>query len=146
VNLRHDRHLGEKEQGNMSVSRAVAGAKLRKNLAQGTGITHTHAATSAALCVSPQSMEHLMKLSRNHGTLCLFQLLQKDPKNRLGSHGVHQIKQHRFFEHMDWEALLKRSVKPPYIPRMASLSYCPIILMEPPNNQIKHNKHSIAKF
>jgi len=57
-----------------------------------------------------------MKYSPNYSILYLFQLLQKDPTHRLGSRGVHEIKQHTFFKHMDWEALLERRIEPPYVP------------------------------
>jgi len=87
-----------------------------------------------------------MKHSPNHITLCSFQLLQKDPTHRLGSRGVHEIKKHTFFKHMDWEALLERRVEPPYIPPKVSLRYCPIIFMEAPYYLTWHNKHIVAKF
>lgn len=45
-------------------------------------------------------------------------LLNKDPKERLGANGVEEIKNHKYFEDIDWEKLAKREVKPPYNPRL----------------------------
>ncbi|XP_037548092.1 serine/threonine-protein kinase N2 [Nematolebias whitei] len=46
------------------------------------------------------------------------QLLQKDPDRRLGSgeEDASAIKQHRYFQGMDWDALLAKKVKPPFQP------------------------------
>ncbi|XP_008322698.1 serine/threonine-protein kinase N2 [Cynoglossus semilaevis] len=56
--------------------------------------------------LSPQSVSLLQKL------------LQKDPGKRLGS-GVDdaaEIKRHKFFQGMDWNALLAKKIKPPFLP------------------------------
>nr|XP_020474444.1 serine/threonine-protein kinase N2-like isoform X2 [Monopterus albus] len=45
-------------------------------------------------------------------------LLQKSPEKRLGA-GVEdalEIKRHKFFQGMDWDALLAKKVKPPFLP------------------------------
>lgn len=52
-----------------------------------------------------------------HAVSLLDGLLCKDPKERLGAHGVEDIKQHRFFEHIDWCALEEKRIKPPFIPQ-----------------------------
>jgi serine/threonine protein kinase len=51
------------------------------------------------------------------------QLLIKAPLQRLGSEGVHQVQQHEWFsahrartEAIDWEALLKKTKKPLFVP------------------------------
>eukprot|EP00742_Colponemidia_sp_Colp-10_P009663 GILJ01010561.1.p1 GENE.GILJ01010561.1~~GILJ01010561.1.p1 ORF type:complete len:842 (-),score=140.48 GILJ01010561.1:205-2730(-) len=49
--------------------------------------------------------------------LLLAGLLQKNPLKRLGSLDVSQIKNHCFFESMDWELLAQRKVKPPFVPK-----------------------------
>lgn len=45
-------------------------------------------------------------------------LLQKNPEMRLGAgeEDAAQIKKHKFFQTMDWNALLSKKVKPPFLP------------------------------
>lgn len=43
------------------------------------------------------------------------QLLDVDPKTRLGTGGVDQIKEHPFFQEVDWEELLRNSRKGPLL-------------------------------
>ncbi|CAL8322029.1 unnamed protein product [Lota lota] len=45
-------------------------------------------------------------------------LLQKDPEKRLGGgeEDAQEVKRHHFFQGMDWEALLAKKVKPPFVP------------------------------
>jgi hypothetical protein len=40
----------------------------------------------------------------------------KDPRRRLGSKGINQIKNHPFLEGIDWELVEKKKIKPPFIP------------------------------
>jgi len=51
---------------------------------------------------------------------CLVEVLsgflEKNPKNRLGCTGTKQIKKQRFFESIDWDALLSKKVNPPILP------------------------------
>jgi serine/threonine protein kinase len=50
-------------------------------------------------------------------------LLNRNPAERLGAaSGASQIKQHPFFEHMDWQKLLERRIPPPFRPCRAALS------------------------
>lgn len=46
----------------------------------------------------------------------LNQLMTKNPDRRLGSDNEDDIKRHRFFASMNWEALEKREVKPSFVP------------------------------
>ncbi|XP_062268984.1 serine/threonine-protein kinase N2 isoform X2 [Platichthys flesus] len=48
----------------------------------------------------------------------LFQLLQKNPGTRLGGgeEDAAEIKRHRFFQGTDWDALLAKKAKPPFLP------------------------------
>lgn len=57
-------------------------------------------------CLSPESVSLIQKL------------LQKNPEKRLGAgeEDASQIKRHRFFQGMDWDALLAKKVKPPFLP------------------------------
>ena len=45
----------------------------------------------------------------------LKKLLKKDPKSRLGRHGALDVKNHKWFTGLDWEALLERELVPPRI-------------------------------
>lgn len=40
------------------------------------------------------------------------------PKERLGYNGSEEIKDHPFFDNIDWERLAKKQVDPPYRPRI----------------------------
>lgn len=56
--------------------------------------------------LSPESVSLIQKL------------LQKNPELRLGAgeEDASQIKRHKFFQGMDWDALLAKKVKPPFLP------------------------------
>ena len=44
--------------------------------------------------------------------------MQRDPSKRLGSiKGAEELKQHRFFRGIDWEAVYKRELCPPKVPK-----------------------------
>lgn len=45
-------------------------------------------------------------------------LLQKNPEKRLGAgeQDAKEVKTHIFFQAVDWEALLSKKVKPPFVP------------------------------
>ena len=43
-------------------------------------------------------------------------LLLKNPDERLGSQGVSQLKQHPFFKPVDWDKVLEKGYKPPFVP------------------------------
>jgi serine/threonine protein kinase len=46
----------------------------------------------------------------------------RDPDKRLGSRawGVDEIKQHPFFKGIDWDSILRKKIKPPFIPKLYS--------------------------
>lgn len=48
----------------------------------------------------------------------LNQLFQKDPEKRLGSgtDGPKNVKKHQWFSGVDWEKLIKKEIRPPFIP------------------------------
>ncbi|KAL7682281.1 putative GPCR kinase, Phox domain, protein kinase-like domain superfamily, PX domain superfamily [Plasmopara halstedii] len=50
------------------------------------------------------------------------QLLIRNPAERLGSNGAHQVKQHQFFEGIDWTALAKKQVVPPFRPCLSAIN------------------------
>ena len=63
------------------------------------------------------------KASRNSSPVCtevIKELLTKESRKRLGCKkgGVHDIVNHRFFQGMDWNALLRRNTKAPWVPRI----------------------------
>ncbi|TMW55616.1 hypothetical protein Poli38472_010498 [Pythium oligandrum] len=44
------------------------------------------------------------------------QLLNRNPAERLGSKGAYQVKNHMFFEHVDWDRLMRKRIIPPFRP------------------------------
>ena len=47
-------------------------------------------------------------------------LFQKKVENRLGSKGAEEIKKHPFFEKTNWDVILKKEVKAPFVPVVKS--------------------------
>ena len=43
-------------------------------------------------------------------------MIQRKPSNRLGFNGVEEIKNHNWFKGVNWNKILKKEVKPAYIP------------------------------
>uniref|UniRef100_A0A915DDX2 AGC-kinase C-terminal domain-containing protein n=1 Tax=Ditylenchus dipsaci TaxID=166011 RepID=A0A915DDX2_9BILA len=52
----------------------------------------------------------------------LKQLLDINPKRRLGAKGAEQIKKHSFFNGFDWNDLQNKQLKAPFVP-LSSASY-----------------------
>jgi hypothetical protein len=54
------------------------------------------------------------------------QLLVRDPQARLGSshRDAEDIKRHVYFRGIDWDALLRREVTPPYTPTVVRWPQC----------------------
>lgn len=46
----------------------------------------------------------------------------KDPKQRLGNgiYGFQNVKDHPWFQNIDWDAMLKKEVKAPFKPKLSS--------------------------
>ena len=55
-----------------------------------------------------------------HGSL--LQLLRKNPDRRLGAseRDAEDVKKQAFFRNVNWEELLMRKVKPPFVPTVVS--------------------------
>lgn len=49
----------------------------------------------------------------------LGQLLNRDPRARLGFNGVEEIKAHPYFSNIQWDALLRKELTPPYQPKVS---------------------------
>ncbi|EYC35961.1 hypothetical protein Y032_0953g3189 [Ancylostoma ceylanicum] len=57
----------------------------------------------------------------NASTDIITGLLQKDKTKRLGYKGdFNEIKEHEFFKAIDWDKLLRREIKAPFVPRIES--------------------------
>lgn len=50
----------------------------------------------------------------------LTRLFDKNPNTRLGSNGVEEIMSHEFFKGINWDALYKKEINPPYMPKLKS--------------------------
>ena len=61
----------------------------------------------------------MLPVFSDEATSLLVGLLKRNPKERLGTNGVAEIKSHIFFDGMDWEKLGQREVKAPFIPKIA---------------------------
>jgi len=46
----------------------------------------------------------------------LLKLLEKDPKKRLGAGGASEVMNHKWFKNLNWEGIIKKQVKAPFIP------------------------------
>ena len=46
----------------------------------------------------------------------ICQLLQHNPRDRLGSAGVHEVKEHEFFTGVDWNGLLRQKAE--FVPQL----------------------------
>lgn len=47
-------------------------------------------------------------------------LLEKDRHKRLGSQGAQSVKDHSWFRDVQWEALLRKELKAPFVPVLRS--------------------------
>jgi hypothetical protein len=56
-------------------------------------------------------------------SVSFFQLLRKNPERRLGSseRDAEDVKKQAFFRTIQWDELLLRRVKPPFVPTVVSL-------------------------
>lgn len=50
----------------------------------------------------------------------LIGLLKKDPRERLGSGGADEIKNHKWFKNVNFSHVYNKLIKPPYIPMVHS--------------------------
>lgn len=59
----------------------------------------------------------------NNAVAFLKDLFVKDPEKRLGSgdNGLIDLKNHVFFKDIDWNLLINKKIKPPFIPRLNSV-------------------------
>eukprot|EP00736_Rhodelphis_marinus_P003931 Rmarinus@m.25393 len=82
-----------------------------------------------------QSIKNILEEPPNFPSNCsitaaamdfISRLLEKDPKQRLGTHGMEEIVDHEFFAGVDWGALLHKRVQPPLLPQQLIRSVHPI--------------------
>ena len=66
------------------------------------------------------------KYLSNEAVDLLQKFFVKDPEKRLGSgeHGLNNIKSHPFFAEIDWDSLLHKKIKPPFIPKLKNITDC----------------------
>ena len=60
------------------------------------------------------------KYLSNDAVDLLQKFFVKDPEQRLGSgeNGLNDIKSHPFFSPIDWDSLIEKKIKPPFIPKL----------------------------
>ena len=60
------------------------------------------------------------KYLSNEAVDLLQKFFVKDPEKRLGSgeNGLNDIKAHPFFAAIDWDSLINKKIKPPFIPKL----------------------------
>jgi hypothetical protein len=49
-----------------------------------------------------------------------MRLLEKNPKDRLGATSSEEIRTHPWFEKVNWNALMSKSIKAPFVPILTS--------------------------
>lgn len=57
----------------------------------------------------------------------LSKMLTREVKDRLGSNGSNEIKCHRFFDGLDWDAVVARRVKPEFVPPKRCVVLCRLL-------------------
>ena len=64
------------------------------------------------------------KYLSNDAVDLLQKFFVKDPEKRLGSgeNGLNKIKSHPFFAEIDWDSLLAKKIKPPFIPKLKGVT------------------------
>ncbi len=50
----------------------------------------------------------------------IWKLLAKEPEKRLGHKGADQVKSHSFFKGINWDDVLKKKLKAPFVPTLNS--------------------------
>jgi serine/threonine protein kinase len=67
------------------------------------------------LCLRLSETMDKKRLDKNTADL-LCAIFEPDPRKRIGYKGLNEIKQHPFFDGIDWRALARRDVLPPWVP------------------------------
>ncbi len=77
----------------------------------------------------------------------LTKLFIKDPEKRLGSgpNGLNDIKSHPFFAEIDWDNLLAKKIKPPFIPKLKNISDVKYIDKEFTSLPVKDSDNSASE-
>jgi serum/glucocorticoid-regulated kinase 2 len=58
-------------------------------------------------------------MSRDAADLC-ERFLAREPTERLGYRGASEVKAHKFFRNIDWDALARKELSPPWVPPVLS--------------------------
>lgn len=67
----------------------------------------------------PDAVKHKIMMSEAMKDF-IRKLLDKDPLKRLGNKGPEEIMQHSWFDDMDFNKLIKKQLKAPYVPEVQS--------------------------
>lgn len=71
----------------------------------------------------------------------ISRLLTYNPKQRLGAKGISEIKEHVFFNNVNWKKVLTKECSPDFVPGLRE-SFANITLDEVPNDDINSSKFS----
>jgi hypothetical protein len=86
-----------------------------------TTINGSGAGTGAGNNNNNNNNESIVNNLENKNTLehLLDGLLCRNPSQRLGANGIHEIKSHPFFEDVEWDKMLQKTIPPPFKPQLS---------------------------
>ena len=67
--------------------------------------------------IFPDPIRHKIAMSEEMKDI-ISKLLDKDPSTRLGTNGYEEIMNHKWFEDIDFDAIMKKEIDAPYIPNL----------------------------
>ena len=67
--------------------------------------------------IFPDPVKHKIHMSEQFKDF-ICKLLEKNPKRRLGHNGVHEVRDHPWFDDIDWKKLLRKEIKSPFVPEI----------------------------
>uniref|UniRef100_A0A7S1PDU8 Non-specific serine/threonine protein kinase n=3 Tax=Percolomonas cosmopolitus TaxID=63605 RepID=A0A7S1PDU8_9EUKA len=79
----------------------------------------------------------------------LSKLLERDPSQRLGTKSPQEIKDHPYFDSIDWEKIYNKEVDPPFIPRIKNETdtscFEPDFTNQPPTDSLPETADALGE-